>query len=307
LRTNCINSMQKIFDYAESTKQDLTKEVMAHRDPIMEAKELTEDIANIIIEVWKDSYLKTFAKEHENSLQIPSSAEYFFENASRFCKENYKPTEEDILRAKLRTTGISETKFTVDKIDFTMVDVGGQRAERRKWLHCFDGITAVIYLAALDEYNMTLQEDNTTNRLEESLKLFGEVTNSQWFGEKSFILFLNKSDLFRKKIKKFPLEERFNDYKAFKENEEKKGDEEKRRPKDMENDSNDDNDKKKKRDKKFEMAVNYISSKYEEVYEAKGRLYVYVTCALDTQNCKKVFEAVRDNVIATSLQYAGFN
>lgn len=77
--------------------------------------------------------------------------------------------------AKLRTTGIVETTFSMSSINFTLVDVGGQRCERRKWLHCFDSVTAVIYLAALDEYNMTLEEDNSTNRLEESLRLFTDV------------------------------------------------------------------------------------------------------------------------------------
>jgi len=60
-------------------------------------------------------------------------------------------------------------------------------------------VKCVIYLAALDEYNMTLQEDNVTNRLEESLKLFGEVLSSKWFDGKSIILFLNKTDLFKEK------------------------------------------------------------------------------------------------------------
>jgi len=57
----------------------------------------------------------------------------------------------------------------------------------------------VIYLTALDEYNMVLQEDGTTNRMEESLNLFKEVTGAQWFSGKSFILFLNKSDIFKDK------------------------------------------------------------------------------------------------------------
>src|SRR5690606_980583 len=61
--------------------------------------------------------------------------------------------------AKVRTTGITETIFTVANTEFTMVDVGGQRSERRKWLHCFSDVTAVIYLVALNEYDMVLEED----------------------------------------------------------------------------------------------------------------------------------------------------
>ena len=47
-----------------------------------------------------------------------------------------------------------------------MVDVGGQRSERRKWIHCFENVTSIIFLVALSEYDQILFEsDNevTTN------------------------------------------------------------------------------------------------------------------------------------------------
>jgi len=81
-------------------------------------------------------------------------------------------------------------------MDVTMVDVGGQRSERRKWLNCFVDISAVLFLVALNEYDMVLEEDNKTNRMEEALKLFTKITGAQWFENTSFILFLNKSELF---------------------------------------------------------------------------------------------------------------
>lgn len=39
-----------------------------------------------------------------------------------------------------------------------MVDVGGQRSERRKWIHCFENVTSIIFLAALSEYDQVLYE-----------------------------------------------------------------------------------------------------------------------------------------------------
>jgi len=246
----------------------------------MEARELHLDLAIIISEIWKDKDLEDFVNNYINILQIPSSSPYFFWNSHRFGEEDYKPSNDDIFRCKLKTTGINETKFTVNDVEFTMVDVGGQRAERKKWLHCFDGVNCVIYLAALDEYNMKLQEDNVTNRLEESLKLFGEVTSSQWFEGKSFILFLNKSDIFEQKIVNYPLHEHFDDC-----------------------DEEEVND--------LDKALKYMSKKYENIYQyhdntGPGKLYVFHTNALNTDNCKKVFDSVRDQVISSSLRYAGF-
>lgn len=40
-----------------------------------------------------------------------------------------------------------------------MFDVGGQRSERKKWIHCFEGVTAIIFIVAMSEYDLTLVED----------------------------------------------------------------------------------------------------------------------------------------------------
>ena len=78
-------------------------------------------------------------------------------------------------------------------------DVGGQRNERRKWIHCFDNVNAVVFVASLSEFDQMLYEDETKNRLDEALELFGKISNSKWFAETAIILFLNKKDLFEKK------------------------------------------------------------------------------------------------------------
>lgn len=81
-----------------------------------------------------------------------------------------------------------------------MYDVGGQRSQRRKWVYCFEDVKAVLFIVALSGYDMTLLEDPSVNRLEESLNLFEQIVNNRWFKEASFVLFLNKLDLFREKI-----------------------------------------------------------------------------------------------------------
>uniref|UniRef100_A0A3B3UVF4 GNAS complex locus n=1 Tax=Poecilia latipinna TaxID=48699 RepID=A0A3B3UVF4_9TELE len=61
-----------------------------------------------------------------------------------------------------------------------MFDVGGQRDERRKWIQCFNDVTAIIFVAASSSYNMVIREDNSTNRLRESLDLFRSIWTNRY-------------------------------------------------------------------------------------------------------------------------------
>jgi hypothetical protein len=40
--------------------------------------------------------------------------------------------------------------------------VGGQRSERKKWIHCFESVNALIFMTAVSEYDEVLFEDDTT-------------------------------------------------------------------------------------------------------------------------------------------------
>lgn len=42
-----------------------------------------------------------------------------------------------------------------------LIDVGGQRSERRKWIHCFENVTTNIFLVAISEYDQCLYESQT--------------------------------------------------------------------------------------------------------------------------------------------------
>jgi guanine nucleotide-binding protein subunit alpha len=47
-----------------------------------------------------------------------------------------------------------------------MFDVGGQRSERKKWIHCFENVTSIIFCVALSEYDQVLLEESSQVRLE---------------------------------------------------------------------------------------------------------------------------------------------
>lgn len=93
--------------------------------------------------------------------------------------------------------------------------MGGQRNERKKWIHCFENVKAVIFVCSLSEYNQKCYEDDTTNRMRESLMLFDDISNNKFFQTTPIILLFNKEDLFKEKIKKFDLNVCFPEYKGF--------------------------------------------------------------------------------------------
>ena len=189
-------------------------------------------------------------------------------------KPDFEPTEEDILKTRERTSGIVETTFTVKDTNFRMVDVGGQRSERRKWIHCFEEVTAIIYCVALNEYDMKLWEDQTVNRMKESLELFEEICNSKWFTKTAIILFLNKADLFKDKIEKVDINTLFPDYTGGKD---------------------------------FEKAKQYIQDRFIVLNKnPKKKIFAHTTCAVNTENIKVVFNVAREVIISQNFANLGF-
>jgi len=133
----------------------------------------------------------------------------FFEHIDRLCSPRYKPTEQDMLLMRVPTTGVIETKLTINECDFRIFDVGGQKSERPKWIHVFDLVTGVLFVSSLSCYDQNLFEMGNVNAMSDSLQLFDEIINSRWFRNACMILFLNKSDLFEMKLKNTKFENMF--------------------------------------------------------------------------------------------------
>lgn len=97
-------------------------------------------------------------------LELNDSAGYFFEAVERVAKEGYVPTDEDILRARVKSTGITETTFEVKSLTYRVLDPGGQRSERKKWVHCFEAVDVLLFVIAVSEFPQRLREDQETVR-----------------------------------------------------------------------------------------------------------------------------------------------
>ncbi|CAL1288944.1 unnamed protein product [Larinioides sclopetarius] len=161
--------------------------------------------------LWADSGIQE-CYDRRREYQLTDSAKYYLSDLDRLSSPNYLPTQQDILRVRVPTTGIIEYPFDLDSIIFRMVDVGGQRSERRKWIHCFENVTSIIFLVALSEYDQILFESDNENRMEESKALFKTIITYPWFQNSSVILFLNKKDLLEEKIMYSHLVDYFPEY-----------------------------------------------------------------------------------------------
>ena len=100
--------------------------------------ELTADLGNLMERLWRDTGVqRCFSRSRQ--YQLNDSAAYYLNDLRRLSSPGYIPTQQDVLRTRVRTTGIIQTHFTYKKLLFNIVDVGGQGAERKKWFHCFEG------------------------------------------------------------------------------------------------------------------------------------------------------------------------
>lgn len=229
--------------------------------------------------LWQDKGVLA-CYERSNEYQLIDCAKYFLDRVPAVRKPDYTPSEQDMLRCRVLTLGIFETRFQVDKVNFHMFDVGGQRDERRKWIQCFNDVTAIIFVTACSSYNMVLREDSSQNRLRESLDLFKSIWNNRWLRTISVILFLNKQDLLAEKINanKSKLEDYFADFARYQTPVEATADGEE--------------------NSEVVRAKYFIRDEFLRISTASGdgRHYCYphFTCAVDTENIRRVFNDCRD-------------
>ncbi|XP_018328194.1 guanine nucleotide-binding protein G(q) subunit alpha isoform X3 [Agrilus planipennis] len=223
-----------------------------------------------IKDLWSDAGIQE-CYDRRREYQLTDSAKYYLSDLERLRDPNYLPTEQDILRARAPTTGIIEYPFDLDSIIFRMVDVGGQRSERRKWIHCFENVTSIIFLVALSEYDQILFESENENRMEESKALFKTIITYPWFQHSSVILFLNKKDLLEEKILYSHLVDYFPEYDGP------------------------------QRD--AIAAREFILRMFVDLNpDAEKIIYSHFTCATDTENIKFVFAAVKDTILQSNLR-----
>ena len=185
--------------------------------------------------------------------------------------QDYLPTKQDALNARKATKGVVEHEFDIDKVPFKMVDVGGQRSQRAKWFQCFDKVTAILFLVSSSAFDQVLMEDRMTNRLVESCDIFETIVNNRFFMNVSVILFLNKTDLLKEKVKYTSIKDFFPNFQG---------------------NAGDLND-----------VQQFVLHMFDNRRRERSRaLFHHFTTATDTNNIKFVFHAVKDIILGDNLR-----
>lgn len=251
---------------------------MALIKEIDEGKEIDKEIGTAIKALWKDDGI-LLAWKRRAEFHIVESVKYYFNEIDRIMEDDYIATQQDMLLARVRTSGIVTEKYVIDNKNFEMYDVGGQRNERKKWIHCFDDVTAVIFVAALSEYDQVLFEDSSTNRMVEAVQLFDEICNNRYFMQSNIILFLNKRDLFEEKIASVHIgdQNEFSDFNVPVGH-----------------------------DDYYNQGVTYFLNKFvEKNTNVDRQIYSHVTCATDSKNVEIVFNSCKDIILRGNMEEAG--
>jgi len=273
LHSNVLVGISTLIDMAPKLGYTINPSLLAKTEAFSEPNianmPLTPELAQDIKQIWPDPAIQS-TYERRAEFQLHGSVPYIVQHIDRIAEVNSLPIDDDVIQCRVRTTGIVELLFELEHINFRVIDVGGQRSERRKWIHCFEGVTAVIFCVAMSEYDEKLCEDTKVNRMHEALELFEEICNNHYFRDSAMVLFLNKRDLFADKITKVDLRVCFPTYEGGAD---------------------------------FDAGASFVEQQFIDKSHDKDKLiYTHVTCATDTENVRVVFDAVRASVLQSNLK-----
>jgi len=275
IRNNAIVAMQTLCENSDKFEKVASK-LGEYKQQIMELKdqeELSPQLADKIALLWQDKGIQVTYSKRAN-FQLSDSAAYFLNKVKEISSSSYVPSFQDVLHVRIQTKSVIENTFIINDKPFKMFDVGGQRGLRKRWISVFDNVTAVIFVAAISEYDQVIVEDEKTNRVIEALNLFEEIATSPYFKETSMILFLNKRDLFQEKVKVVKIKNYFEQYKG---------------------------------DNSYDDGCKFFKELFESKNKGKGKVtYTHITCATDEGNVKHTFESCKDIILRQTLAASGF-
>ena len=197
---------------------------------------------------------------------------YFIHNSDRLLADNYEPTNDDILRARQRTAGFRVTKFTRDKYNWELYDVGGQINERRKWPDIIreHPCIATLFCASLGDMDAQVLEGKMRPLFDITVELFDSMVAQEAEERKTIVLFLNKTDIFKDKLKSGEI--KMKNFPKF------------------------------KGENTYENGVKYFEKLFTDLAARyKRNITIHATCALDTEQARIVLDSIMKDIVATRL------
>lgn len=173
-----------------------------------EPQQLLHQLKEDMVQLWHDQNVKDVLKRKK--IRLEEVGGFFLNDLDRITALNYFPSDDDVLRARLKTVGVSEYKFEMEintpgtggaGTEWRIVDVGGGRSQRQTWVPFFDDVDAIIFLAPISAFDQVLAEDRSVNRLEDSVLLWKSLCSNPLLASVDLVLFLNKCDILEGKLK----------------------------------------------------------------------------------------------------------
>jgi len=288
MEDSIVEAIQMVVNYGSESFSEM-----------LDAPEVTQLGVDIFL-LWNLKATQSTFARRGNTYSFPDNMDYFFGRVREIMQPDYAPSTMDSLKCRVRTTGMIEYQYDIKENVFILYDVGGQRNERKKWIHHFADVAAVLFVCALNHYHAVLFEDEKKNALHEAIELFTEICNSKWFRKSEMILFLNKDDLFKEKLKsEISLSECFSPEKNWK-----------NKVWDKSYDYVPVRDDELADGQRFvdchTKAIQFIQDAFMEVNNNPNRvIFCHVTCATDQETVQKVFWDVQNIVIRSNLRKGG--
>lgn len=253
---------------------------------VIDADPLVDDVARMLEQsredirtLWENQVVRALMTSRK--LKLDEWSEFFLNDISRISARNYVPSTDDILHARIQTMGVAEHIFDVDihgkTVTWHLFDVGGARGQRHSWVPYFDDANAIIFVSPISAFDQYLEEDPRTNRIDDSLQLFTQICSNQLLKRVHLVLFLNKTDILRKKLERgLSVSKYILSY----------GD----------------------RPNEYESVVQYFRAHFLQVHrrnnENRRVLYTHLTNVVDTKATQSIIGNVRDSIFRGYLQSA---
>ncbi|KAG2067486.1 guanine nucleotide-binding protein [Suillus decipiens] len=253
---------------------------------VIDADPLVDDVARMLEQsredirtLWENQVVRALMTSRK--LKLDEWSEFFLNDISRISARNYVPSTDDILHARIQTMGVAEHIFDVDihgkTVTWHLFDVGGARGQRHSWVPYFDDANAIIFVSPISAFDQYLEEDPRTNRIDDSLQLFTQICSNQLLKRVHLVLFLNKTDILRKKLERgLSVSKYILSY----------GD----------------------RPNEYESVVQYFRAHFLQVHrrnnENRRVLYTHMTNVVDTKATQSIIGNVRDSIFRGYLQSA---